>query len=126
MSSCIEWTGARHSSGYGVKRTPAGLRYVHRLAWEAAHGPIPEGMFVCHHCDNPPCYLVDHLFLGTCADNTQDMLAKGREQPWGRAATACVHGHPFDEANTHVSPRGWRVCRTCNRLRARRRRAGQP
>ena len=42
------------------------------------YGPIPKGMFVLHHCDNPPCVRPDHLFLGTAADNTADMMSKGR------------------------------------------------
>ncbi len=49
-----------------------------RAAWEMVNGPIPTGMFACHHCDNPPCVRPDHLFLGTPKDNTEDMLRKGR------------------------------------------------
>jgi H2-forming N5,N10-methylenetetrahydromethanopterin dehydrogenase-like enzyme len=48
------------------------------VAWEEAHGPIPEGMVVMHTCDNPPCYEVTHLVLGTMADNVRDSVAKGR------------------------------------------------
>ncbi len=78
---CIEWQGARLSAGYG--KTGAGGRggktlLTHRVAYELTHGPIPDGMFVCHHCDNPPCVNVDHLFLGTHEDNTRDKMDKGR------------------------------------------------
>lgn len=79
MSGCWLWSGY-DVSGYG--RTRFGARcnrvLVHRLIFETVVGPIPEGMCVCHRCDNPSCCNPDHLFLGTLSDNTQDMLAKGR------------------------------------------------
>lgn len=53
--------------------------FVHRVSWEQHRGPIPPGMCVLHRCDNPACINPDHLFLGTRADNTNDMLAKSRE-----------------------------------------------
>lgn len=73
----MEWTGAT-LKGYGQIGDGRCLRYTHRVAWELVNGPIPDGMHVCHHCDNPPCCNVDHLFLGTDADNNADMIAKGR------------------------------------------------
>lgn len=51
---------------------------THRLAYREFVGPIPEGMKVCHTCDNPPCCRPSHLFLGTDEDNTQDAISKGR------------------------------------------------
>jgi hypothetical protein len=76
MDDCIEWEGYRERKGYGKR----GNRYAHRMAWEEAHGPIPDGMCVCHTCDNPPCVNIEHLFLGTHADNMTDMVTKGRSQ----------------------------------------------
>ncbi len=87
LGNCIEWDGSRQADGYGQLTVQGSngvwttLR-VHRLVWEIFHGPIPPGMCVCHHCDNPPCIRVDHLFLGTNADNVADRDAKGR-QAWG-------------------------------------------
>lgn len=78
MTPCIEWTGARNVKGYGARQWRGHVRRAHRVAWEEANGPIPDGMMVLHRCDNPPCVNVAHLFLGTAADNTADMIAKGR------------------------------------------------
>jgi len=51
---------------------------AHRRAWASVHGDIPPGMCVLHHCDNPSCISVDHLFLGTKGDNNRDRASKGR------------------------------------------------
>lgn len=57
---------------------------VHRWVWTKLKGPIPSGMCICHHCDNPACINPDHLFMGTWNDNIQDMIQKGRAfHPWG-------------------------------------------
>ena len=78
MDSCIEWTGARDSKGYGNKNIAGKYFKTHRLAYAWVNGPIPDGMWVLHKCDNPPCCNPDHLFLGTHKDNMRDMKEKGR------------------------------------------------
>jgi hypothetical protein len=81
VTGCIEWTGAKHDAGYGLISRDGKLVRAHRLAWELKHGPIPEGLEACHHCDNRPCCNPDHLFLDTQAGNMADMRNKGRDNP---------------------------------------------
>lgn len=122
---CLEWTGARFTRGYGAKKVGGRMRRVHRLEWERVHGLIPEGMCVLHRCDNPPCYNLDHLFLGTVLDNTRDMIAKGRDNYTGRPkGTHCFRGHPLDgsDARVRITRRGTRRCMECVRIDARSRR----
>lgn len=76
---CWEWTLSKTWNGYGrFSLTPAKGVRAHRFAWEMTNGPIPDGMCVCHKCDNPLCVRPDHLFLGTHKDNARDRERKGR------------------------------------------------
>jgi HNH endonuclease len=82
--SCWLWAGATNTR-YGVlpmRKADGikwGLEYAHRLSWEFENGPVPSGLFVCHHCDVPLCVRPDHLFLGTTKENGQDMARKKRD-----------------------------------------------
>lgn len=79
LGPCWVWTASTSGAGYGqfwIKGR--GLRGSHTVSWSLMHGPIPDGMDVCHHCDNPPCVRPDHLFLGTRSENMRDMGRKGR------------------------------------------------
>jgi hypothetical protein len=91
---CWEWQGAtRHGYGTVWVAEAGGMRLAHRIAWELTNGPIPDGLLACHHCDNRVCVRPDHLFLGTYADNAQDMSRKGRAHGFGRWSqqfAACI------------------------------------
>lgn len=74
---CWEWTGPT-VTGYGVISVNKRSYKAHRMSWMIHNGPIPDGLFICHHCDNRRCVRPDHLFIGTASDNMRDMTAKGR------------------------------------------------
>ena len=84
-SDCWIWKGARNSGGYGHLTISGVTRTANRVSWEEHEGPIPEGLYVLHRCDNRACINPKHLFLGTAKDNTQDAISKGRLNKVGEA-----------------------------------------
>lgn len=84
LGPCWLWTVTTDKRGYGrimgEQRGHTVPRVASRVSWELQNGPIPEGMLVCHNCDNPTCVRPDHLFLGTAYDNAHDMDSKGRSR----------------------------------------------
>ncbi len=77
--SCWNWSGAKVArDGRGQLWAHGRLDVAPRVSWELHNGPIPEGLWVLHTCDNPACVRPAHLFLGTCSDNGMDSASKGR------------------------------------------------
>lgn len=117
---CWEWQGTRSSTGYGVMHWDGRLTGAHRIAWTLIHEePIPDGLVVRHTCDNRPCVRPDHLLIGTRADNSRDMVERGRST----RKTHCKRGHDLS-----VYRKRWGNtvdCVMCARIRAaaQRRRA---
>ena len=87
--ACWLWTAAKRKTGYGlfyIRRAHGS----HRIAWAMDKGPIPDGLCVCHRCDNPPCCNPKHLYAGTKVDNAQDSIRAGTKyQPDNRGE---LHG----------------------------------
>lgn len=82
LGPCWPWNGRPNTrNGYGyisLGSKSDGRIGAHQLSWQIHFGPIPDGLWVLHKCDNPPCVRPEHLFLGTVQDNVDDMWAKGR------------------------------------------------
>lgn len=110
ISACWEWVGSKRN-GYGRmivgSRTDGTRRSMsaHRVSYEIVYGEIPEGMEVCHKCDNPSCVNPNHLFLGTRQDNIDDRERKGRnvffvgeEQPRAKLTKKAVKDARWERA----------------------------
>ena len=83
FAGCWLWMGGYSSQGYGVYALHGKQYLAHRLAHQLTTGIPPDGLCVCHRCDVRECINPQHLFLGTIADNINDMWAKGRGAPTG-------------------------------------------
>lgn len=120
--SCWLWLGAV-SRGYGhfvVSQRPTKTLRAHRYSYELLVGQIPEGLTIDHLCRNRLCVNPDHLEPVTMKIN---VLRNGGPTALNAAKTHCLNGHPFDQQNTHITPKGLRRCRMCERNRMRLKRA---
>jgi hypothetical protein len=119
LGQCWLWMGWQDRQGYGHFWDGKRIVLAHRWAYEQARGPIVIGLESDHLCRTPACVRLRHL---------EAVTRKQNQERGSRACqTHCIHGHPFDEANTYYRPDKWqRSCRACNRLavaRSKERRA---
>lgn len=123
-SGCWLWQGQTMPVGYGRYRPIGAPQKVlaHRHAYTLAVGVIPDGLLVCHKCDNPSCINPDHLYCGTPQDNMNDKVRRGRGVNQNSLRTHCRKGHPLVDGNLYArTGTNWRRCRTCHAEYSRRR-----
>jgi Fe-S-cluster-containing hydrogenase component 2 len=127
-NGCHDWVGPRTTKdGYGefnISRNKQNYKLrAHRTAYFIANGPFNENLFVCHHCDNPPCVNPEHLFLGTPKENTWDSILKGRREHLKRPKNKnyesqvcklyCPKGH-WKAGFNRVTQGRHHLCRICD------------
>ena len=118
-SGCWLWVGASDKKGYGRFRTDRkegrSIDIAHRFSWMLYVGPLEDGQPLLHKCDVPCCVNPDHLFIGSLADNNQDMAKKGRHH--NTLKTKCPRGHDYTKENTYIGTHGDRNCKLCGNRR---------
>jgi hypothetical protein len=99
VGDCLEWTGGTSDCGYGVVSWEGQTWGAHRLAWTLTFGPIPDGVWVLHHCDNPPCVNASGgcLYLGDHDQNVADKVERGRQVDGERHGRAKLSAAEVEE-----------------------------
>ncbi len=116
LGKCWIWIGWKNEKGYGRfvphprKNGPCQSVFAHQFSYRETYGVIPENMEPDHLCRNPSCVNPSHLETVTHQENIRR----------GKHRDLCPSGHKFDEENTYVNPKGWRLCRQCHRDREKK------
>lgn len=118
---CWEWTAAKFHFGHGEFRLNGKQVRASRVSYEMHTGPIPNGLNVNHHCDNPSCVRPEHLYVGTQGENMRDRDSRGHAvnilARHNAAKTHCQNGHELTSDNVvmKANPGGRkkRRCKTC-------------
>jgi len=129
LGRCWPWIGPTDAKGYGRWSKVIASRH----SWMLANGPITDGLWVLHHCDNPPCVRPDHLYPGTVVENVRDMIERGRMYV-PPLKEICDEGHLIagDNLREYLAKSGKiiRMCRICDNKqsadRMREARRGRP
>lgn len=123
---CKIWQHGLNAGGYGrIGVGPGKQQYTHIVEWEAANGPVPDGLELDHLCRQRACGEATHLEAVTHAENVARGLAGATGRAHQLAKTHCPQGHPYAGDNLYVSRDGKRHCRECRRAVNRRRRAAR-
>lgn len=113
-TDCVVWAGAQNSRGYGCFGVNGLSQLSHRVAWEDAHGPIPDGLTIDHLCRVRSCVNVAHMELVTSPENTRRAIAL-------RVGGECKRGHALSgDADIYHRANGIAECRECRRAAKRR------
>jgi hypothetical protein len=103
---CWRWLSYVDPLGYGRLNYKGKPMLASRISYLIHFGEVPDGMAVCHKCDNPSCTNPDHLFLGTQADNVADMQNKGRARKRGKPGTEHHHAKMTDQSVREIRANG--------------------